>query len=542
MTEVRQELTALFADEPQVPRKLRALWALYVVGGADDDFLTRALDHQSEYVRAWAVRLLCEDRAPPEAALARFKDLAAGGDSPLVRLYLAAMLQRLPADERWPLAEALVARGEDAGDANVPLMIWYGVEPLVEDDLVRFAALAGATKIPLIARHVGRRVASIAGAREGLDQVIQLLAVAAGDNQEELLAGIMEGLEGQRTVAMPAAWPAAFAALQQAQKQSVREQSLALALVFDDPAALAALRERAAGKQSAPAVRNAAIQALVAKKAADVAPLLLELIGDPPTRSAAIRGLAEYDHPETAAKLLDAYGLLDAAARQDAVQTLASRLAWAQPLLDAVATGLVPRGEISAFTARQLLSLGDEALAERVKAVWGDVRPTQADKEKLIADYKRRLTPDSLRGANRAAGRAIYQKTCANCHKLFDAGGNIGPDITGSQRTNLDYVLETLIDPSAAVARDYQMQVVRTADGRTITGLVVGESEAAVTLQTVNEKIVVPLAEIEERRVSPNSMMPDGMLQTLEIQQVRELVAYLMGTSQVPLEESPAEK
>ena len=114
------------------------------------------------------------------------------------------------------------------------------------------------------------------------------------------------------------------------------------------------------------------------------------------------------------------------------------------------------------------------------------------------------MTPDSLGAADRSAGRALFHKTCANCHKLFDAGGNIGPNITGSQRTNLDYLLQTLVDPSAAVARDYQMQVIETVGGRVITGLVVAESEAAITMQTVNEKVVVPTDEIEQpRRLAP---------------------------------------
>ena len=82
-----------------------------------------------------------------------------------------------------------------------------------------------------------------------------------------------------------------------------------------------------------------------------------------------------------------------------------------------------------------------------------------------------------------------------------------------ADRRNLDYLLENIIDPSATVHKDYQMQVIQTAAGRIITGLVVAESEAAVTIQTVNEKIVVPTAEIDQRSTSRVSMMPDGALE-----------------------------
>jgi putative heme-binding domain-containing protein len=143
-----------------------------------------------------------------------------------------------------------------------------------------------------------------------------------------------------------------------------------------------------------------------------------------------------------------------------------------------------------------------------------------------------------MRQADRSAGRGVFQKNCANCHKLFDAGGAVGPEITGAQRMNLDYLLENLIDPSAAVAKDFRMQIIETTGGRIITGLLVAESDTAVTLQTINEKVVVPLNEIAERGISPLSIMPEQMLEKLSFEQVRDLIAYLSSPGQVPL---PAE-
>jgi putative heme-binding domain-containing protein len=167
--------------------------------------------------------------------------------------------------------------------------------------------------------------------------------------------------------------------------------------------------------------------------------------------------------------------------------------------------------------------------------VWGEVRSTPADKARLIASYKQQLTEQVLAIANLSAGREVFHRTCASCHRLFGEGKPVGPDLTGSQRTNLDYVLQNLIDPSGAVSRDYQMHVVATTGGRVITGLLVAESDQAVTIQTVNERIVLPLDEIEERSLSPVSMMPDGQMQTLSNTEVRDLIAYLGSRVQVPL-------
>ncbi|MBI3860520.1 MAG: c-type cytochrome [Planctomycetia bacterium] len=204
-------------------------------------------------------------------------------------------------------------------------------------------------------------------------------------------------------------------------------------------------------------------------------------------------------------------------------------------LLDAVEAESIPRTDLSAFTARQLLNLRSEPLTARVNALWGVARETAADKSKLIADYKKKLTPQVLARGDRALGRAVYEQSCANCHKLFDAGGAIGPNITGAQRQNLDYLLENLVDPSGAVVRDYQMQIIETKEGRIITGLVVSETPQAVTVQTVNDKIVVPAAEIADRVKSDVSMMPDGLLQKLTFDQVRDLIAYVSGPEQVSL-------
>jgi putative heme-binding domain-containing protein len=174
----------------------------------------------------------------------------------------------------------------------------------------------------------------------------------------------------------------------------------------------------------------------------------------------------------------------------------------------------------------------------RLKDLWGEVRSAPDEKARQIAGLKKRITSEVIQRADASAGRALFNKICSNCHKLFGEGGSIGPDITGSQRHNLDYLLENIIDASATVARDYQMQVIETTKGRTIAGLVVSENETAVTLQTINEKVTVPKDEIEDRATSPVSIMPDGMLQNLSFQEVCNLTAYLTGSAQVPLTNS----
>jgi len=158
--EAHQALKKILTDNPEIPRKLRAIWALFSTGGLTEKDLTALLDHENEHVRAWAVRLLADERKVPAAAAEKFVAMAGADGSPLVRVFLAAALQRMELASRWPIAEKLAQRAEDADDPAIPLMLWYGMEPLVKTDLARASKLAGETKIPFVRTSIARRIAS----------------------------------------------------------------------------------------------------------------------------------------------------------------------------------------------------------------------------------------------------------------------------------------------------------------------------------------------------------------------------------------------
>lgn len=537
LSAARRELHRLFAEHPEVTRKLRALWALHTTGGAGADFLTTQLDHESEHVRAWAIQLLCEDRAPPPAALAGFERLATRDPSPLVRLHLASALQRLRGEPRRAIGAALAMHGEDARDQNLPLMVWYGIEPMVHEHRAEFMVLAARARIPLLRRHIARRVAEEAADAAALEPLIRLVAAnedpaVAGDLLDGLLAGLAS--LGLRNPGLPPSWPSTYAKLAGISDPNLGDKARRLALVFDDPRALTELRQLAAGTAIGAEQRRQALDALVAKKPADLAPFLITLLPDPAVAGTAARGLAAFDHPETAGSLLRHFNRFDAAARRDALQTLASRPAWAARLLDAVEANTISRREITAYTARQLASLGDSAITRRTTAIWGEMRPAPAEQKRLLANYRGSLTPGAIKAADPTAGRATYQRLCASCHKLFGEGGDIGPELTGSQRTNLDYLLENIVYPNAAVSRDYQLQIIETTDGRILSGFVVDEKPGALTVRAINEQVVIPVAEIRKRTLSPVSMMPEGLLQGLAPREIQELFAYLSSPGQVP--------
>ena len=118
------------------------------------------LKSSDEYVRAWTVQLLCEDRHASPEVLQEFSHMAKSDPSPVVRLYLASVLQRLPVEQRWPVLEALVAHAEDADDHNLPLMIWYAAEPAVAANPERGLELAEKAKLPKLREFITRRIAA----------------------------------------------------------------------------------------------------------------------------------------------------------------------------------------------------------------------------------------------------------------------------------------------------------------------------------------------------------------------------------------------
>jgi len=540
LKEAKRSLRELLVASDEVPLKLRAFWTLHALNDLKQDFLLQQLQSPSEHIRAWSVRFLCEDRNPSAQALDRLAQLAAVDTSPVVRLYLASALQRLAWNKRWPILEPLLQRPEDSLDANLPLMYWYALEPLFDAGRKPFIAFASTCKIPLVREHIARRAASSKESTECLTDLIQVMQ-RSDDSvlHRDVLRGTLTGLEGRRNVSMPAGWSEAWGRLKTSKLIEVRQLSLELALIFNDPSAVDLLRKQAEDTQNTDPERNRAVQALVNKKFPQTAELLLKLLADPVVSHAAIRGLAEFDHPNTAKALIERFGESDLTGQQDILQTLASKGIWAGDLLQAMESGQIPRKSVTAYTVRQLQNLGDAQLDARVKGIWGEVRTTSADKTKQIADAKKRLTPDAIRSADVGNGRMLFQKHCGNCHRLFDAGGTIGPDLTGSQRTNISYLLENLVDPSATVSKDFQMELIVTSADRVVTGLVISENEVSMTIQTVNEKIVIPKDEIESRKPSQVSLMPEGILQPLSFAQIRDLVAYLTNPTQVKLPEDP---
>jgi hypothetical protein len=223
--------------------------------------------------------------------------LAAG---PRVRLALASALQRLPLDQRWPLAEALIQHAEDAEDHNLPQMYWYAIEPLVPTDPGRALELAGKSKIPLVAGHIARRLSAAEG---GIDHLVTAMAkekTAAG--LLHLMKSSVAGLRGRVGVPAPKAWDAAYANIDDVLARrpdaaghatTLADLRTSLAVSFGDQRAFPGLRKSALDPALPPERRELALQVLVQGRDPELASVLLKLLDDKALRLPALRALPQ---------------------------------------------------------------------------------------------------------------------------------------------------------------------------------------------------------------------------------------------------------
>ncbi len=553
--DVSHLLRDAFAKPDQSSSDLvRSLLALHVCGATDAAFLKAQLSHQDEHVRAWAIRLLSE-RWPIDDAIAPVKltatartmidstskdlyptliRMAANDTSALVRLTLASTLQRLPVALRPGLAAILAANSNDTNDHNIPLMIWYGLLATETEQLNGLVMVARTCQIPTTQRLIARRLAEQVEANpRAVDQLISFAATTNDANaRATIIDGVTEGWQGWRKVPKPATWSRLNS---QQLTKSTAAKVKQLEVLFGDGRSLDEVTATAVGATPASyPTRLAALETLIQVEPDNLISICKKLLGDPRMNVLAAQGLSKFDSPEVARLLVSRYGNIRAPFRPQIMSILVSRVSFARAMLSAMAAGKIARDDLSAFQVRQLQALENESLDKMISQVWGEVRQSSGEKQASIDRWKKQLDVQSNL-ADLSNGRRLFAKQCQSCHRMYGEGERVGPDLTGSQRDNLDYLLHNIIDPSAVVDKDYRMTKLLTDDGRLITGMVTSESDRTVTMRTATESVVFDKTTIDSRAITDKSPMPDGLLDTLSEAQVRDLIGYLRHPTQVSI-------
>jgi len=522
---------------------LEAFWALYGSGGADEAYLRAQLRHVSPRIRRWAVRLLGDQEqvvAETEAALV---GLAASEGDAKVRSQLAATAARLRPDAGLRVAQQIALQDRDAADPFIPLQLWWAIERHAVVALDRTVELfsnpaawnSQLARLSLLPRLVRRYAAE--GSAPALRAGATLLAgQPLGANRETLRQALEQGLR-QRAATQRLGLDDLPATLVQQLLADWRTDTADEALIRllgwlgHGPA-----RERAlalAGDRS----RDAGIRAGMVKAAADPARaedaprFLAWLAGDEPepVKLAAIEALQSFDSGSIAAQLLHEYPRLGGSLRTKVRAVLLARKEGARALLAAVDAGQMAASEVLQSEVKTVAQFQDRPLDALARKHWGKVNATPEDKLAVVRRFNNdlNLQRDKPPGVPER-GRLLYAQLCAACHRLHGEGGTIGPDLTTANRRDKDFMLTSLVDPSAVIRKEYLNYTVKTTDGRVLGGFVAAESAGSITLGAADgAPTEIPRDRIASMEDSGVSLMPEGLLNALTPQQLRDLFAWL---------------
>jgi len=555
-----------------VTSQVSRLLLLHALGGFKNSDLKAALEDRAEAVRAAAVRCLYNERmglaianpagsgqeyytssgADGQAGMrfaslwygeaeARLLQMAREDKSPLVRRELASLLQKLPLEKRGALGELLLAHKEDAEDQNIPLLVWYGIEPLVGDHPGIGLALAKASTWENITGFIYRRMAAEDAGREVLLEAI--VGMPDADQREKMLRLVVENARLAGKLVAPKEWETVSAKLRDSFPADPEKNGAALvdelSAIFGDAAAISRFRETLL-KADAPApVREAALSVLLQVRDLPTAKACQEIIVKEkqatPLRRKAIQALGALPDAASTGVLVSSYARLSNEEKADAVAALASSKDGGIALMNAVADKAIAQQALSPFLIRQLQALKDADVDAAIAKVWGATNAAKADLPQRTAKWRSVLTADKLKAADKAEGRMIFQATCGTCHTLNGEGSSVGPDLTGSNRGNLDYLLENVLDPNALIGKDYQLNLFTMKDGRVQGGIV--KSETADSYRVVMPggiELTLAKDDVKTREVSKLSTMPEGLFDALGGDMTVKLVAYLQDKAASP--------
>ncbi len=564
---------------------LECLWALYQVGGLDESFAQVSLSHKEPLVREWTVRLLGDmtlavaakpvvdmGRVQPAAANPNAtpmdKQVAFQADAHLighrasetrvsealakklaevaraetyvrVRSQLASTAKRLPADQALPLIDALLTHNEDADDIHIPLLLWWALESKSTKNAADIVALFGDADVwkrPLAEKHLVARVMqrfAQGGSRNDLMICAQLLAKAPTiEHKKELLKGFETAFKGRPLSGLPdelvqeiTVAGGGSLALRVRQKDVAAIEE-ALKTVAVEPATTPADKAAAA---EAKARRTELIQTLGEVQPAGSLPALVAVLKtaqDNDIRSTALTSLLAFKDESIGTEVVALFGSLPDDVQSVAQTLLSSRAAWSRQWLEAVDAGKLKADAIPLDVVRKLTFHKEARVAELLKKHWPKLEG--ASTAEMQQQMERFAPIAKTEGGVAFEGKKIYMQSCGRCHLLFGEGGRIGPDLTTFKRDDVMRILLNIVNPSAEIREGFESITVVSTDGRTVNGFLADQDNRVVVVRGIDgQNITIARDDIEEIVPSKKSLMPEGLLNNLTDEQIRNLFTYL---------------
>lgn len=530
---------------------LAALWALYQCQAFDEETALTALEHPYPPVRYWAVRLICDDsgfankrntrglidslghlpdgptRVSQQVFTAMVKQIRRETNAE-VRSQFAASAKRLPADQALALATRIFAHDEDGDDRYIPLLGWWILEANLDNNRAAVMSLFKSRelmRLPLVVEHILPRIMralALKGQHQDLLDCAQLLALAPGKEQvDQLLQGFELAYAGRRMGGLPEE-------LARALVENGRG-SLELRIRLGDAAAESKAIHLLQNQQTPTLDRIAVARTLgEVKTDGSLQPLITvsASASDAALQRTALAALSGFNEPTIGERILRQFTAYQESVRPALFDLLLSREAWSIQLAKRISKGHIPVEAIPREIADRMRNHSNPAIRAWIREKLDHTLSlTNVDPVHQIRRIQNALTEGP---GNPYTGEATYIQRCASCHKLFHKGGNIGPDLTPYQRNDLESLLRNIVSPNTEIREGFEYVSLRTTDGRTLNGFLTDQDNQIVALRGMaGEDIRVERDSVQSVEPLGRSLMPEGLLDGLDNEELRNFFAYL---------------
>ncbi len=535
--EEKQALPELekLARDGKNPHALDALFAVHMLGGLTDDLAVDLLKHPDPYVRRWVVRCTGDKEECSTMLGAAMKELAAKEMQPEVRTQLLASAKRLPGDVALPIVRTMMERNEDINDKRIPLLLWWAIESKADSDRDTLLSWFSDPKVwdlslgrEFGAKNLAKRWA-MAGGKDDLDACAKLLGLAKRNQDRALVVeGIAAAFEGGKVPQLP---PALDTALNEYMKSQM-DNDLALAVKTGNADAIKKALAIVVDKKASATKRASLVQALAEAGLKETVPAIINILSSSTEvglRKSVLAVASRFDDSRIATTVIAGYeakfagdpGLRDATHRM-----LVSRLAWAKLFMDEVDSHHIKEKNVSPDVVRQLGLYHDTELDARVNKHWPPATSKVTNAQK-VAEMRRIKTV--MGGGDPEKGKLIFTQRCFVCHTLFGEGGKVGPELTPYERSNPDFWLVAILDPSAEIREGFGAYICKMKDGQVLMGIMDKQDAGGIVLKDIaNQKHPVKQSDIESLEASPISLMPEGLLTGMSDADLKDFFAYLM--------------
>lgn len=541
----RQLEQLVLADDTNHKTRMHALFALVGTQSLSVEFHLKLLSHDNPSLRAWGVRAAGNSQNLHPLVAARVAELVEDS-SPDVQLQVAIAAPKIPKVETIPVLLSVLAHcGEDP---VIPPVVWQNLHPLLESQSRPFLRRAIEHKLlgkPAVASLMPRVVDRILALKKPDAESVALLFAALMDDDQSnekaaeqclnLLAERVQTREltGEELKTLKNRLePQLLAIVKDKPSCPLYLEAVTLLASWGQSDALTICRKVFANRKQPKPNRLRALTAVVSTNQPEILPAVAPVLSDRKNhsvefREAVLAELGRLQSQRVADIVLAAYPKMETGLQPKAVELLTQRPGWSKQLLEAIGKKKLPPSVLNVNQVRNLVLQGDDELVKAVREHWGVVRTGRDPKREQFVGSMKKLI--ETKPGNPYQGRVVFNKLCAQCHKIYGEGKEVGPEITSNGRASFEQLLSNVFDPSLVIGADYRPLTVATTEGRLLSGLVVEDSKQRIVLKVQGGKLeTIARGDVEEVSKSQTSLMPEGIEKQLKPQEIADLFAFLL--------------